>query len=1008
MCRLFTTLFALVIFAAAYSQEALTYNLNKYNGLSTNHVYTVHVDHLGYLWIGSPKGVFRYNGYTLKKYDYTNGLATIDIWSFLEDKDHKLWLLGISNGLGYIQNSHFKRIYVSPATGISEIYPRSPKEYSDRIVFTQQHNSTYSFITNIANDSLSLLKVRNYKLSDYTPISIFTSKAFVEIYLDSIYLFNPETVLNTRDLPEAYKAYPIISQRMSDMLFSSRIRGMFADKYYFFCNDRDSILEFYNVLNNSNFVFSLDDNKEYIVHAFPTKNSFYLISNKKIYSFDNRLNVTGTYTSYLFPGAPTDSLAVTYYRHNSFWGKGILATQEHGLYINYGSNTHIKKHPLALNDFVLLNGADSISAYWWNYETKTLIEVKDGAIVNKHYLPLVTDILKATKIAENRAFISTQNQAYWMDTKSGLLTKIIEKAARPDSAFGLSKTSKELPFYVRDIAFADSNLGYYSSSFGGLLSIRFIKNTGITDSVYFDRYHNIRYNKKHNQIIAFSDDKVIFKNTVNGRLIKLSGSKLDSLDIHGIENIMMDDYGNVYIKEYSTLLRYDISTGKTERLLSNYILTDAKVELYGNTLYVAALFGVIKVEIADNNQLKVKSLYPNTKNLLYAHIKYAQFSANSTLLCTDKGAYFIDMSGLGSAKLPSESFRIVATVDSTQQLVTDGDTLKTSLSSNVIDVDIIKPTGTGELFIEYAINNGAYVSTASQVILPKLTPGEYYTVQLKAYDNNWESRVITFAVYAEPVWWQTPAMKRWLITGVVLLTIGLGYLIFRITKYTVNKNNERKNQRRELELKSIYSQINPHFIFNSLSTAQYFVKKNRTKEAAEHISQFSNLLRSYIKSSRNKYISIAEEIENLENYLQLQQARFENKFDYHFNIAEGVSIRATKIPSLILQPFVENALNHGIFHMQGKGTINISFLLDAHRKELVCVVDDNGIGRKKSAELKNVLMSKADSYGSILINELVNTFNKYEKIKIAVEYIDKLEPDSGTTVLIRIKNYENV
>ena len=137
--------------------------------------------------------------------------------------------------------------------------------------------------------------MRNYKLSDYTPISIFTSKAFVEIYLDSIYLFNPETLLNNKDLPKAYKAYPIISQRMSDMLFSSRIRGMFADKYYFFCNDRDSILEFYNVLNNSNFVFSLDDNKEYIVHAFPTKNSFYLISNKKIYSFDNRYLLTASF-----------------------------------------------------------------------------------------------------------------------------------------------------------------------------------------------------------------------------------------------------------------------------------------------------------------------------------------------------------------------------------------------------------------------------------------------------------------------------------------------------------------------------------------------------------------------------------------------------------------------------------------------------------------------------------------------------------------------------------------
>src|SRR5690606_18394698 len=126
---------------------------------------------------------------------------------------------------------------------------------------------------------------------------------------------------------------------------------------------------------------------------------------------------------------------------------------------------------------------------------------------------------------------------------------------------------------------------------------------------------------------------------------------------------------------------------------------------------------------------------------------------------------------------------------------------------------------------------------------------------------------------------------------------------------------------------------------------------------------------------------------------------FEDKFDYQFIVDNTVKASAIKIPSLLLQPLVENALNHGIFHSTDKGLLIVSFNTDELTNELVIIVDDNGIGRQKSKELRNSMKRKVDSYGNILIKELIDTFNKYEKIRIALKYIDKTAPATGTTVI---------
>ncbi len=527
----------------------------------------------------------------------------------------------------------------------------------------------------------------------------------------------------------------------------------------------------------------------------------------------------------------------------------------------------------------------------------------------------------------------------------------------------------------------------------------------LIENIVGGSYKAITYSAKNNTAVIYHDHKILILTIPDFRKTLINRRQLALLGIRGVEAVFCDDYGNIIIKDYSGLYSYNLYTGRLKRLFRNFGLEKSIIFVRDNVLYIAGNFGVLKSEFIGPNIVAKTHVVRNVKNIFYNYVTDAQFSPSSALLKTDKGLYKVNLNANGEADLSSQ-FRVILSLNDTLSNLASGDTIRISHDVNIIATDLINPTGMGTLKIEYSINGGDYNNTGMQVILPQLSPGSYNTVSLIASDDSWRSQPLKFTVYIQPKWWQTQTAKRVIFVLSLLTFIGFIYMVIVMTRRFINRNNERRNQRRELELKSIYSQINPHFIFNSLSTAQYFVKKNKNKEAFEHINQFSDLLRSYIKSSRAKYITIAEEIENLENYLQLQLTRFEEKFDYTIEVDKSVDAGKVKIPSLLLQPLVENALNHGIFHSDKKGNLSVIFKIDEQDKDtLVCIVDDDGIGRQRAKELRGKIIRKADSYGTILIKELIDTFNKYEKIKIEIEYIDKQPPLSGTTVAVRISNY---
>lgn len=194
-------------------------------------------------------------------------------------------------------------------------------------------------------------------------------------------------------------------------------------------------------------------------------------------------------------------------------------------------------------------------------------------------------------------------------------------------------------------------------------------------------------------------------------------------------------------------------------------------------------------------------------------------------------------------------------------------------------------------------------------------------------------------------------MQLFFAVLLALLLSGIGFLIYNRTQ--LKKTLTLQKELAEYEQKALHLQMNPHFVFNCLGSISSFIVQNGTDTAVKYLSKFSKLMRLTLEYSKEALIPIDKEIEGLQNYLELEQLRFNEKFD--FTIAKTSDIEDdTELPPLLLQPFVENAIIHGLIPKKEKGLISIKFSLE--NKSLIWIIEDNGIGFNKSKEIKESLV----------------------------------------------------
>lgn len=234
-----------------------------------------------------------------------------------------------------------------------------------------------------------------------------------------------------------------------------------------------------------------------------------------------------------------------------------------------------------------------------------------------------------------------------------------------------------------------------------------------------------------------------------------------------------------------------------------------------------------------------------------------------------------------------------------------------------------------------------------------------------------------------------------LIGGLLLLLL-TAYLMYKYIKQQKLANNL-------LALKSLRSQMNPHFIFNALNSVNSFIATNDERTANKYLSDFSKLMRAVLENSEEDFIPLQKEIELLELYTKLEHFRFQDKFDYNISVDKAIAIDSYQIPPMLLQPYIENAVWHGLRYKKEKGFLDIS-IVKTGEDEIAITIADNGIGREKSQALKTENQQKHNSKGMGNIKKRVAILNEMYKDKVDV-FIDDYQPigDKGTKVVVTLK-----
>lgn len=215
---------------------------------------------------------------------------------------------------------------------------------------------------------------------------------------------------------------------------------------------------------------------------------------------------------------------------------------------------------------------------------------------------------------------------------------------------------------------------------------------------------------------------------------------------------------------------------------------------------------------------------------------------------------------------------------------------------------------------------------------------------------------------------------------------------------------ELRQQASELEMQALRAQMNPHFIFNCLSSINRFILKNESEAASDYLTRFSRLIRLVLSNSKRPLIFLEDELEMLRLYIEMERLRFKNSFDFNITFKNEIEASAIPIPPLLLQPFVENAIWHGLMNKDGHGQLDISFTYDDGM--LTCTITDNGVGRRKAEELKSKKDVKGKSMGLQITSERLAKLNKGNNQDTFFKVEDLYDDEghaSGTEVILHIR-----
>jgi len=277
-----------------------------------------------------------------------------------------------------------------------------------------------------------------------------------------------------------------------------------------------------------------------------------------------------------------------------------------------------------------------------------------------------------------------------------------------------------------------------------------------------------------------------------------------------------------------------------------------------------------------------------------------------------------------------------------------------------------------------------------------LQSGDYtFEVQSQNEDGFWSTST-SFDFEIHPPFWQT----WWFLTIVASI---LGFIAFRLYKYRTNQIRHEAamdKQITELERSALRAQMNPHFIFNCLNSISSFINKGDKVSANSYLATFAKLIRAALNHSMSNKVSLEDELQLLENYIKMEQLRFDHRFDYNIQMDEDLDPFGIEIPPMMVQPFIENAIIHGLAKKEGKGKIDLHCNLQ--NGELNITITDNGVGIEQSKTQKAASAPERKSVGMTITQKRLELINANNEITVK-ELKGENGEISGTQVILKIK-----
>jgi Histidine kinase/Two component regulator propeller len=980
-------------FSFAQINEASLVNITKQEGLPSNETYCVFKDSKNYIWIATDQGVVRHKGSTMQ---VINNLPDNVVFKIREDNRGRVWFFSHTGRLAYFFN---EKLYPF-------IYNDSITKYIKQLLINDAY---FTHVGEIVLNSVrfnhnfkvtkngTIIKDYNFnsdKQKDTCIIEInkgWNNRQFVQI-------LNPHTVT-------FYTHFKVIlNDGNKPFIYNYKYRELGIGQFGAFRNKENEVFFWID-----KFIMKLKKDGSYEVRVFPARILCALndtVNNTIILGFakggiaitDRQLNVLGrnVINNYSVSSVEKDN-------EGELW----FSTLENGVYYTKNSNRQKEYIKMICPTPAqrLINVKDSFVAFA-NTDGVFKLAVNNIVPLLKEKNSAVGDIKLSRK---NDFYYARVNNISNKNFHSGYAGSFINNIISFQSAYEILPLGKDSFCLHNGSVLSNIRLVY-----NGKTKVNFVEflRTSINE-------HKVTaiLKKDSNTFILGTQKSLLnfdistknvspFKDTANlfAKGITCMRQMPDGIYAIGIR------FGGLALMQDSTVIG---NITEADGLLSNsikYILP------LGNRLWLATPSGISVVQFSSYSPLKYTITNFGENVGLNNLIIYQLISfKNNILAATSKGIY--ELSNIEEVlKQTPLSIPLYITNLSYYKGDTSGIgsiTLPYKYNRLVVNFDAVCYNTPKELKHYYRLsrsNDTAWNNISStQIILENLEPGNY-DLQIKAEMPKQQrySVIQTLKITIEKPWWQWNLIRL----AAILVLLLLAYILYQwrinIIKKRESEKTVLKTQMLQLEQTALRSQMNPHFIFNCLSSIQQLVVAGNKEEANDYLVKFSQLIRKTLELSANPYITIAQEKEYLLEYLVLEQLRMPNKFDFNFTIANYIDAYKTEIPNMMLQPIVENSIRHGIKHLQNRnGKINIA--ITQVNNCLHCEVTDNGIGRKEAGS--SVTLTSHKSYGMDIVEKRLKGLQAYDAANCFIEIMDITDENNlplGTKVILQLPFKTNV